>query len=191
MKNPRVLPRIFLWYTVGMEKNNITPISLIITGLAVIGFAALFINAKKQQEVAVTPTVDTSPSSLCYALNKKGDTAFLKLNTTDGGITITGELATYPAEKDAMKGTLSGTATNVSGDTVFDGQYANSAEGMNNISEQLIKLDETQAQIGYGEMVEATDGTYDYKDKTKVNYSLSLPAVDCAQYDALKTAAGH
>ncbi|MDB5255293.1 MAG: hypothetical protein JWL92_669 [Candidatus Nomurabacteria bacterium] len=174
-----------------MEKNNITPISLIITGVAVIGFAALFISAKKQQDIAVTPAADTTPSSLCYVLNKNGDTAFLKLTTTDGGLTITGDLATYPAQKDSMKGTLSGVATNVDGDAVFDGQYANSAEGMNNISEQLIKLDPTQAQIGYGEMVEAADGTYDYKDKTKVTYSLTLPAVDCTQYDSLKTAAGH
>jgi hypothetical protein len=127
---------------------------------------------------------------LCYALTDK-DTAFLKLTTPDGGVTITGELATYPAEKDAMTGTLSGTATNVNGDAIFDGQYANSAEGMNNISEQLIKLGQGSAQIGYGEMVQGTDGTYDYKDKTKVTYSLTLPAVDCAQYDALKTAVGH
>lgn len=181
------------------EKNNIKPISLIITGVAIVAFVAIFIMAKKQQ-VAPAPatTADTStPTSLCYVLNKPvagskyNDVAYLKLTSSNGGQDITGELGTYLSEKDGMKGTLTGTATNDNGVAVFDGQYSNSAEGMNNINEQLIRLDNTQAQIGYGETVQNADGTYSYKDKSKVSYSLSIPMVDCAQYDALKTAAGH
>jgi hypothetical protein len=202
MKTPGVLPGSFLCYNEKMENNKIKPISLIITGVVVVAFIAIFVMAKKQQEVANAPTpADTTasaPASLCYVLNKKStgskfnDVAFVKLNTTDGGQTVTGELGTYLAEKDGMKGTLSGTVNaDATGAAVFDGQYANSAEGMNNINEQLIKFDTDTAQIGYGEMVAAADGTYDYKDKTKVTYSLSIPSVDCAQYDALKTAAGH
>ncbi|MEO5646029.1 MAG: hypothetical protein ABIO57_03095 [Candidatus Paceibacterota bacterium] len=185
-----------------MENNKIKPISLIITGVVLVAFIALFVSAKKHQQQAATvatqPDVTTSaPASLCFVLNKKtnstsNDVAYLKLTTSDGGQNITGELGTYLAEKDGKKGTLSGSASaDKDGNAIFDGQYANSAEGMNNIDEQLIKIDGTQAIVGYGEMQQAKDGTYDYKDKAKVTYSLAIPTVDCAQYDALKTAAGH
>jgi hypothetical protein len=50
---------------------------------------------------------------------------------------------------------------------------------------------DTQAQIGYGENKKNADGSYSYIDTSKVTYSLSLPSVDCAQYDTLKAATGH
>jgi hypothetical protein len=179
-----------------MENNKIKPIPLIITIVAVIAFAAVLIIAKKQQVAApVADVPQAQESSLCYTLNKKtnsssNDVAFLKLTSSDGGVTVTGELATYPAEKDAMKGTLSGTVKSDNGIAVFDGTYVNSAEGMDNVDQRLIRLDDTQAQVGYGETVKSEDGTYVYKDPSKVDYSFSIPAVDCAQYASLKAAAG-
>ncbi len=51
-------------------------------------------------------------------------------------------------------------------------------------------MTEAQAQIGYGELKTDADGTYSYVDPTKVTYSLTLPSVDCTQYDSLKAATG-
>ncbi len=203
MKEEWVLPFLFLlMYTVTMENNKIKPISLIITGVVIIAFVALFVSAKKhQQEAAINAAQSdisiSTPASLCFVLNKKttsgsSDVAYLKLTTSDGGQNISGELGTYLAEKDGMKGTLTGSASaDASGNAIFDGQYVNSGEGMNNSNEQLIKLDGTQAQLGYGDFIRTKNGSYQYKDKTKVVYSLAIPSVDCAQYDALKTVSGH
>ncbi|MES2224381.1 MAG: hypothetical protein V4478_00165 [Patescibacteria group bacterium] len=179
-----------------MENNKIKPIPVIITIVALVAFAAVLIAAKKQQATEVAQVPEAQESSLCYVLNKKtasssNDVAYLKLTSADGGKTVTGELATYLAEKDGMSGTLNGTVRSDNGIAVFDGTYANAAEGMNNVDQRIIRLDDTQAQVGYGETIKNADGTYSYKDASALNYSLSIPAVDCAEYSSLKTAAGH
>jgi hypothetical protein len=182
-----------------MEKNTVKTVPLIITIVAVVGIAALLINASKHP----VPTADTTASSsasnsLCYVLNAPSqggngnDTAYLKLTSSDGGQTVTGELGTALAEKDAMTGTLQGTVTASSDNSsaTFDGQYINMGEGMSNVNEQMIQLTEQGAQIGYGDMAQNADGTYSYKDKSAITYSLTIPSVDCTQYDSLKAAAG-
>jgi hypothetical protein len=169
--------------------------ALIITGVAIIALATVVIHFKKQQQAAVTASAST-PASLCYILNAPtasgyNDVAYLKVTTRDGGRHITGELGTFLSQKDRKSGTLTGSITNVGGNAVFDGQYTNMAEGMNATDEQLIRLNDTQAQIGYGENKKNADGSYSYIDKSKVVYSLSLPVVDCARYDTMKAATGH
>lgn len=141
--------------------------------------------------VAENPSEEQS-GELCYfsstpTASGYNDTYYLKLALD--GTTATGELATIPAEKDAMKGILVGNIIENNGDTYFSGTYSNSAEGMTNIDERMIKLSDTEAAIGYGEMVQNADGSYGYKDANNLNYSLTIPRVDCAAYDDLKTEA--
>lgn len=182
-----------------MDNKKPKTISLIITGVALVAIVILLIFAKKQQVAnnnAQQPAVTaTTPVSICYVLNKPAasssdhDAGYLKITTSDGGKTVTGELGTRPAEKDAVSGTITGTIAEDNGAALFTGTYTAMGEGMKSVQDQLIRFDETQAQIGFGEQVENKDGSYSYKDKTKVTYSYALPAVDCAQYDTLKAAA--
>ncbi len=165
-----------------MKNNIVRPIPLTVTIVAVVGIAALLINAHRHPVAAPVAATADQNQSLCYILNKPtasghNDIAYLKLTSSDGGAHTTGELGIALAEKDSMHGTLTGTVT-ASADNataVFDGQYVNSGEGMNNVNEQMIKLDNDQAMIGYG-----APGA--------VTYSLAIPSADCAQYDQLKTA---
>jgi hypothetical protein len=132
------------------------------------------------------------PAMLCFFSSIKtadgyADTYYLKLSIQRGK--ATGELATLPAEKDAMRGTLVGNIIDQNGETYFDGTYSNMAEGMTNVDERMIKLGDTEAAIGYGETMQNADGSYGYKDKNDLNYSLTIPKVDCAQYESLKAGA--
>ena len=121
----------------------------------------------------------TIPASVCYLLDTPAasggkNVVYLKMTSTDGQ-NATGELGTFLDQKDGMTGTLSGTlsAGSAAGDVVFDGQYSNMAEGVSNVTEQTIEMTETQAEVSYG------------------TSALTLPAVDCGQYDSLKAATGH
>ncbi len=184
---PRVLFAFRVWYTIPMTEKKITTISLVITGLALAAIIVLLISAKHRMGAAGisgTATNQDQPASVCYALHNETaggtDTATLKLTTTDGEH-ATGQFNVALAQKDASTGVLDGVISITGPSTaLFDGHYVNMQEGMNNTSEQLIKLDQNEAQIGYGEMVQNADGGYDYKDKSAVMYSLSLPRVDCA-----------
>ena len=130
------------------------------------------------------PVVTTETQTMCFYL-RGADKAYLKLVVDSAG-RASGELATMPAQKDSMRGVLNGGITVVNGIETFDGTYTNMAEGMNNIDQRLIRLTGTDAQIGYGEIVENPDGSYKYKDPSTVNYSFSIPRVDCAAYDATR-----
>ena len=150
--------------------------------------ALLVVTSKKPMTSDITATPDEgSAQVLCYysaTPTESGfnDTYALKLMLANDN-TATGELATAPAEKDSMQGTLAGSVTENSGELIFDGWYTNQAEGMNNVDQRLIKLNENEAHIGYGETVLNADGTYSYKDASTVDYSLTIPRVDCAVYD--------
>lgn len=176
------------------NQNKIKPITLIVTAIALVLIVTALLSAKRHMAnapVAADATQD-APSSVCYYLNNPtangNDVASLKLTTTDGQ-NATGQFNVALAQKDASTGMLTGVITVTdSSSAVFDGHYVNSQEGMNTTTEQMIKLDQQQAQIGYGEMVQNAAGGYDYKDKSGVTYSLSIPRVDCAQFDGLVAA---
>jgi len=178
-----------------MENTTIRRVPLIITVVAMVAIVALLIQAKRHPVIAPSaPTATTTDgTTLCYALNKPtasgyNDIAYVKITSTDGGQHVSGELGTFLAEKDGMHGTIGGSVTSDGTSAIFKGQYISTGEGVNTISEQMIKLDQTQAQLGYGEMIKNTDGSYSYKNPATVTYSLTIPRVDCAQYDSLKTA---
>jgi hypothetical protein len=185
-----------------MKDKNLNPVSLIITGVALVLLAILLVQAAHRKAPFVpTPPPDTTttasmptdstgsvtsaapaqPVSVCYA-STSANKASLKLTTSDGQ-TATGTLSVALAGKDVSNGTLSGTLTSNSGGTsaVFNGTYTNNQEGMNNANEQIIQLNQNSANIGYGEMVASPTGGYIYKDKSAINYSLSLPRVTCTQ----------
>jgi hypothetical protein len=186
-----------------MKNNAVRPISFIITamGIILVIIAVVYAEHHPMPFIPTPPPITPTPastqdaySSVCYILNKPTadggrDFAYLKVSSSDG-IHITGEFGTALDGKDKIDGTLIGTASaNSATQTVlFDGQYSNTGEGMNNVVEQMIKLNENQAQIGYGDMKANANGTYSYIDPSKVTYSLTLPSVDCTQYDALVTA---
>lgn len=155
--------------------------------------ALLVLTSKKPMSsdtLTVTPG-ETEAQTLCYYSSTPTDSGFndtyaLKLALANDN-SATGELATAPAEKDSMTGTLKGSVTESGDELIFDGWYTNSAEGMNNIDQRLIKLTESEARIGYGETILNADGTYSYKEEAEVNYSLTIPRIDCAVYDQTVT----
>lgn len=163
---------------VSMKKQHLSKVSIIVTIIAIVALTTLLINAKHRMAAPVATAPAAQPSqSVCYYLNQpsKGgmgnDIAYVKMTVDSQSQKVVGELTTELAEKDKLTGTLSGTIapSTTQGQYIFDGQYANSGEGMNSITEQLIRFDTTKAEIGYG-------GTY----------SLSIPRVDCSRYDSLK-----
>lgn len=154
--------------------------------------ALLVVTSKKPMGSDTLTTVpgETEPQTLCYYSSTPtasgfNDTYALRLSLSSNA--ATGELLTAPAEKDSMQGTLAGSVTENSGELIFDGWYTNQAEGMSNVDQRLIKLNENEARIGYGETVLNADGTYSYKDEAAVTYSLTIPRVDCAVYDQTVT----
>jgi hypothetical protein len=196
-----------------MKNKYLTPAPLIITAIAVVALTIILIHASHSTEPFVpshpvvtsqaVPTDDAIPvpaaatptaaASVCYILNKPTsdggrDIAYLKATSSDG-TNVTGELGTALEGKDALSGTFVGTlSSNSDGSVTLDAQYSATGEGMNNIVEQKILLTQSQAQVGYGAMKLNSDGTYVYSDPSAITYSLTLPSVDCTEYDSLKAA---
>jgi len=146
---------------------------------------AILVSTSKMKQVTPVAEVSQDSQMLCYYSSTPTASGFndvysLKLSTD--GTTVTGELATAPAEKDKMNGTLDGVLISNGEEVLFSGTYANSAEGMDTIDQKMIKLTENNAMIGYGEMKLEADGSYSYANPDQIDYSLSLPRVDCASY---------
>ncbi|MBY0328535.1 hypothetical protein K2Q02_00340 [Patescibacteria group bacterium] len=169
--------------TVVMNKPSRGAIYLLI--VVVIAIIVLVSTTKMPKNTATTE-MPQDEQVLCYYSSTQTASGFndvysLKLSVV--GTSATGELATAPAEKDRMNGTLSGTIAPFSDEEyMFSGTYMNSAEGMTNTDQRMIKLSATEAAVGYGETVQNPDGTYGYKDPANLNYSLTIPRVDCALY---------
>lgn len=161
-----------------MKDKNLNPVSLIITGVALVLLAVLLVQAAHRKAPFVptpppvttttasipadstspaTPTVSAQPISICYALTTTNKVS-LKIITTDGQH-ATGSLTEALGQQKSSSGTLDGTLTSGSGGSsaVFTGQYTDTMS-MASIP-QTITLDQNQAQIG----------------------SLSIPRVACTQ----------
>jgi len=155
--------------------------------------ALYFVNRK----TAIAPTVplpvtaDSKPIELCFYKKEKTsrglfDVNWLKMSLL--GDKVTGEFRYLPAEKDKKVGTFEGTVGAV--DKAMMARVANvwwnsEAEGMQ-VKEQLrIVFGEGTAQAGFGEMVDKGDGTYVYKDVSKITYGVSMTDVACADLDSL------
>lgn len=151
--------------------------------------AAVLMNNKKP--VAVTPEPQpTQPVEMCYRYEKKmpsgfSDKALLKMTLTGtGGTQVTGEYKNLPAETDSKVGTFTGTVgpmdPKISARTA-DVWWDSMAEGMR-VTEQLkIVFGEGSAAAQFGEMVDRGDGTYVYKDTTKLTNGFQMSQVDCSE----------
>lgn len=153
-----------------------------IVALLIWGFSTI---NKKEVPVVIEPV----PIQLCFYREEKTssglyDVSLLKMNLVSD--TVTGEFRNLPAEKDSKVGTFEGTVSAV--DRIAMARTAlvwwdSLAEGMH-VTEQLkIVFGEGNAQVAFGEMMDRGDGTYIYKDTSKLTYGKSMTDVACADID--------
>jgi hypothetical protein len=141
----------------------------------------------KKENVAVVPTVKESVE-MCYQYSKETsrgfvDRVWLEMNITgDKGENVTGEYQTLLAEKDSKIGKFSGTIGAMDpkiGGRIADVWWDSLGEGMQ-VTEQLeIQFGEGNAVALGGEMIDRGDGTYIYKDTTKLTPGLEMSQIDC------------
>lgn len=159
--------------------------------------ALYFVNRKTAIAPIVTlpitspVTSDSKPIELCFYKKDKTpsglfDVNWLKMNLS--GDKVTGEFHYLPAEKDSKVGTFEGTVGAVDKAMMVrkaDVWWNSMSEGMQ-VKEQLrIVFGEGTAQAGFGEMVDKGDGTYVYKNVSKITYGTSMTDVDCADLASL------
>jgi len=159
--------------------------ALVLLLVVVAAMILLFTTSKMPKEEVVTEVPQDS-QLLCYygsAATASGSTSTYALKLAVSGTKATGELITAPAEKDSQKGTLEGSIVTGTNERIFDGMFDYTGEGMQNREQRIIRLSDTQALVGYGDVTENTDGSYSYTDTNAINYSLKIPRVDCALYD--------
>ncbi len=158
-------------------------IYIVIIVVILIG-TVFFVSNKDKVNVAVVP-VEKESIPMCYQyseITQSGFTnrAWLKLDIL--GDKVTGEYQNLPAEKDSKVGKFSGVVGPMdpknSGRTA-DVWWDSMAEGMK-VTEQLkIEFGEGSAVALFGEMVDRGDGTYLYKDVTKLTPSFQMSQTDC------------
>ena len=105
------------------------------------------------------------------------------MNINGSNNVVTGEFNWLPAEKDKKTGTFTGTILPIDQNStlrVINSLWNTQAEGVTNTEELEINLNDTTANPGFGEMKDRGDGVYVYADPTKVDYSLNLSKIDCA-----------
>ncbi len=169
--------------------------TLLIGGGVLIVIAAIIaaiLLSNKKEPVAVTPEPQPAQAiEMCYQYVKKqpsgfSDKALLKMTLTGtGGTQVTGEYKNLPAEKDSKVGTFTGTVGPM--DPAISARTADvwrnsMAEGMT-VTEQLkIVFGEGSAVAQFGEMVDRGDGTYVYKDATKLTGGFQMSQTDCASF---------
>lgn len=144
----------------------------------VIIISLILVNKNKKTPI-VTDTTVPEAIHICYRYIDK-DRAFLKLNIT--GNTVTGEYQNLPAEKDSKVGTFTGTVgamdPKISG-RVADVWWNAKAEGTTVVEQLHIIFGEGSAVALFGEMVDHGDGTYVYKDVTKLTPGFQMSQTDC------------
>jgi hypothetical protein len=161
--------------------NNRT--ALIIGGVAlaiiIIVGIVLAVVLPEKDKVAVEDGYETSACYLSSRQTDRGfsDTMWIKLNVD--GNSVTGEIHVLPAEKDSKVGTFSGTLTA----PFVDGFWNTMAEGMTATEELRLRIENSSARIGFGEMIDRGDGTYVYRDKNALTYSDPIPQVSCGDLD--------
>lgn len=156
-------------------------VSLIVIVLVVVALVLIFTKDEQIEPIIKTP----EPIAMCYKYSKQTsrgfvDRAWLQMNIL--GEKVTGEYQNLPAEKDSKVGTFAGTVgpmdPKISG-RIADVWWNSLAEGMQ-VTEQLkIEFGEGSAVVLFGEMVDRGDGTYVYKDATKLTPGFQMSQTDC------------
>ena len=150
----------------------------------VIGTVFYFVK-NREKDVVLIPK---EPILMCYQYSKETsrgfvDRVWLQMNITgDRGEKVTGEYQSLLAEKDSKVGKFEGTVgpmdPKISG-RIADVWWYSLGEGMR-VTEQLkIEFGEGSAVILLGEMMDRGDGTYIYKDATKLTSGLQMSQMDC------------
>jgi hypothetical protein len=153
--------------------------------IIVLGITVTFLKivGGKKSVTSNTPSF-TNTQRLCYLWSTKaGDKAILNMNINGSNNVVTGEFNWLPAEKDKKTGTFTGTILPIDQNStlrVINSLWNTQAEGVTNTEELEINLNDTTANPGFGEMKDRGDGVYVYADPTKVDYSLNLSKIDCA-----------
>ncbi len=160
----------------------------VITLVIIAGFVFL-VNNKKPESVQIVPDqaqVKTpEPIGMCYQYtkithNSLTDRAWLRMNIS--GNTVTGEYQNLPAEKDRKVGKFTGTVGPMNpaiSARIADVWWDSMAEGMQ-VTEQLqIIFGEGSAVAQFDEMIDQGDGTYVYKNPTKLTSGFQMSQVDC------------
>ncbi len=170
-----------------MKKNIIALFFIIL----IAGGLVFYFKYYKQPTPTEVKTDESSIVSMCYyyadkTRNDTEDREWVRLDI-DGG-KVTGEHYYVPAEKDSKVGNFEGTVgafdSNISG-RVAEVTWTAMAEGTENKEELLIEFGEGSAVALFGEMVDKGDGTYAYKDKTKVTPGFPMWQMDCATLTAI------
>ena len=116
--------------------------------------------------------IETTSGEMCFRQVVSKDTISLSLKRD--GETISGTYKSIPYEKDkrtiVFKGTINNNTVTATGTAVGEGQTQE--------EEFIFTLENNQAGIKYGEMIEGDDGVYRYKNKNTAT-SLYLNKVDC------------
>ncbi len=142
---------------------------------------------KKETPVVIVP--EPVLIQLCFYREDKTphglyDVSWLKMNLVSD--TVTGEFRNIPAEKDSKIGTFEGTVSAVdqrSMSRTADVWWNTLAEGVQTTEQLRIVFGEGNAEVGFGEMIDRGDGTYIYKDTSKITYGKSMTDVACSHID--------
>ena len=125
------------------------------------------------EETTLEKVTETAPEKeMCFQQIVSRDTIMLRI--TRDGDNISGVYKSIPYEKDKktniFKGTINGNTVTAVG-TV-------SAEGTTNQEEIIFTLEDKQASIKFGEMIEGDDGVYRYKNVNNTS-PMAITKVDC------------
>lgn len=160
-------------------------------GIILLTGILFYIFNNKKENIVITPDVK-EPIEMCYQYSKETsrgfvDRVWLKMNITgEKGDKVSGEYQTLLAEKDSKVGTFTGTVgpmdPKISG-RIADVWWNSLGEGMQATEQLRILFGEGSATALGGEMIDRGDGTYIYKDITKLIGSLEMSQIDCEKLE--------
>lgn len=131
------------------------------------------------ENVVEDPTINAT--QLCYIWNTEaGDSA--KLSMDIRGEDVWGEFYWLPAERDSKTGIFQGKVSAVNPATMsrtVNALWEASAEGTKNTEELIIVFGEGTANVGFGEMAQASNGVWRYVDPNNLSYAPNLQQTDC------------
>ncbi|RWW96622.1 hypothetical protein [Flavobacterium cerinum] len=125
------------------------------------------------EETTIEKITETAAEKdMCFLQVISRDTIMLTI--TRDGDNISGTYKSIPFEKDKKTNVFKGTIK----DNVVTAVGTVSAEGMTNKEEIIFTIDDKQASIKFGEMIEGDDGVYRYKNVNNTS-PMAITKVDC------------
>ncbi len=162
--------------------------------LAILGVACVWIiTASQQNHTALNVPENQMNTESSQGVMLTGTQCFYQEVPTQSGFndkwtlrlviaedgTATGDLRIIPAEKDSSTGTLAGTVAPNADGYVADMQFNYMIEGTTGVDQRIFRVTSEGAYLGYGELYEAANGTYQYKDPANLSYVGPIPKVAC------------